>query len=56
MFTVLRDEGGNLLQVPNNMFFQKMFRVSDRGKASAFECMENQRTDASSKSAPPRSS
>ena len=56
MFTVLRDEGGNLLQVPNNMFFQKMFRVSDRGKPSLFECLENERTDAGSKSAPPRSS
>jgi small-conductance mechanosensitive channel len=56
MFTILRDEGGNLLQVPNNMFFQKMFRVSDRGKPSLFECLENERTDAGSKSAPPRSS
>jgi small-conductance mechanosensitive channel len=56
MFTVLRDEGGNLLQVPNNMFFQKMFRVSDRGKPSLFECLENERTDTGSKSAPPRSS
>ena len=55
MFTVLRDEEGNLLQVPNNLFFQKMFRVSDRGKPSLFECLENERTDASSKSAPPRS-
>jgi small-conductance mechanosensitive channel len=56
MFTVLRDEDGNLLQVPNNLFFQKMFRVSDRGKPSLFECMENERTDASSGTAPPRSS
>src|SRR5215510_7104936 len=47
MFTVLRDADGNLLQVPNNLFFQKMFRVSDRGKPSLFECLENQRTDAS---------
>jgi small-conductance mechanosensitive channel len=56
MFTVLRDEDGNLLQVPNNLFFQKMFRVSDRGKPSLFECLENERTDASSGTAPPRSS
>jgi small-conductance mechanosensitive channel len=55
MFTILRDEDGNLLQVPNNMFFQKMFRVSDRGKPSLFECMENERTEASSGSAAPRS-
>jgi small-conductance mechanosensitive channel len=56
MFTVLRDEDGNLLQVPNNLFFQKMFRVSDHGKPSLFEYLENERTDASSKSAPPRRS
>ncbi|HSR81145.1 MAG TPA: mechanosensitive ion channel family protein [Hyphomicrobiaceae bacterium] len=56
MFTVLRDEEGNLLQVPNNLFFQKMFRVSDPGKPSLFEYLENERTDASSKSTPPRSS
>jgi small-conductance mechanosensitive channel len=56
MFTILRDEGGNLLQVPNNMFFQKMFRVSDRGKPSLFECLENERTNVGSKSAPPPSS
>src|SRR6516162_3255927 len=56
MFTMLRDEDGNLLQVPNNLFFQKMFRVSDRGKPSLFECLENERSDASSKGAPPRSS
>ena len=56
MFTMLRDEDGNLLQVPNNLFFQKMFRVSDRGKPSLFECLENERSDANSKSAPPRSS
>jgi small-conductance mechanosensitive channel len=56
MFTILRDDGGNLLQVPNNLFFQKMFRVSDHGKPSMFECLENERTDASGKSTPPRSS
>jgi len=56
MFTMLRDEDGNLLQVPNNLFFQKMFRVSDRGKPSLFECLENERSDANNKSAPPRSS
>ncbi|MBO0741779.1 MAG: mechanosensitive ion channel family protein [Hyphomicrobiaceae bacterium] len=54
MFTMLRDEDGNLLQVPNNMFFQKMFRVSDRGKPSLFECLENERTDTRTPSTPPR--
>jgi small-conductance mechanosensitive channel len=27
MFTALREEGGSVLQVPNNLFFQKIFRV-----------------------------
>jgi small-conductance mechanosensitive channel len=29
MFTVIREPGGTALYVPNNLFFQKMFRVSD---------------------------
>jgi len=28
MFTILREESGIVLQIPNNLFFQKMFRVS----------------------------
>ncbi len=28
MFTALREESGSTLQIPNNLFFQKMFRVS----------------------------
>ena len=28
MFTVLREEGGSILQIPNNLFFQKVFRVA----------------------------
>jgi small-conductance mechanosensitive channel len=28
MFTTLREESGTVLQIPNNLFFQKMFRVS----------------------------
>lgn len=27
MFTVLREDSGSVLQIPNNLFFQKMFRV-----------------------------
>jgi small-conductance mechanosensitive channel len=27
MFTTLREDGGNIIQIPNNLFFQKMFRV-----------------------------
>ncbi len=27
MFTVLREQDGSVVNVPNNLFFQKMFRV-----------------------------
>ena len=40
MFTTVRDEQGSVLQVPNNLFFQKMFRVSDSGERSLFELLE----------------
>src|SRR5215469_12116844 len=30
MFTTLRDDDGNELQIPNNLFFQRMFRVADQ--------------------------
>jgi small-conductance mechanosensitive channel len=40
MFTTLREEGGSVLQVPNNLFFQKMFRVTDRREPSLFESLE----------------
>jgi small-conductance mechanosensitive channel len=28
MFTTLSEESGSMLQIPNNLFFQKVFRVS----------------------------
>jgi small-conductance mechanosensitive channel len=34
MFTTLSEEGDSLLQIPNNLFFQKVFRVSSDGLAS----------------------
>ncbi len=37
MFTALREERGAILQVPNNLFFQKMFRVSDTSEQYPFE-------------------
>jgi len=40
MFTTLREEGGSLLQVPNNLFFQKMIRVSGARIPSEFESFE----------------
>ena len=40
MFTSVRDEAGNILQIPNNLFFQKVFRVSDTKIQSLFELLE----------------
>ena len=34
MFTALREESGATLQIPNNLFFQKMFRVSGNAGTS----------------------
>jgi len=37
MFVVLRENNGAIIQIPNNLFFQKMFRVSGGGNKSLFE-------------------
>jgi small-conductance mechanosensitive channel len=29
MFTMLSEDSGSVIQIPNSLFFQKMFRVSD---------------------------
>ena len=34
MFTTLREESGSILQIPNNLFFQKPFRVSGETASS----------------------
>lgn len=34
MFTALREDSGSTLQVPNNLFFQKIFRVSGNADTS----------------------
>jgi len=41
MFTVLREESGSVIQIPNNLFFQKMFRVAGRSDQSLFESLES---------------
>lgn len=41
MFTVLREEDGSVLQIPNNLFFQKVFRVSGNAERSYFEYLES---------------
>jgi len=35
MFTVLREQDGSIINVPNNFFFQKMFRVISGGERSS---------------------
>jgi small-conductance mechanosensitive channel len=37
MFTTLREDSGSIIEIPNNLFFQKMFRVIDNSKQSPFE-------------------
>jgi small-conductance mechanosensitive channel len=37
MFTTLREESGSVLQIPNNLFFQKLFRVSGEPAAAWLE-------------------
>jgi small-conductance mechanosensitive channel len=45
MYTIIREDGGALLHVPNNLFFQKMFRVSGSAELSRFERFEGQYKD-----------
>jgi small-conductance mechanosensitive channel len=45
MYTVIHEESGALLHVPNNLFFQKMFRVSGSAALSHFERFEAQYKD-----------
>src|SRR5262245_48718167 len=47
MFTVLREESGCIVQIPNNLFFQKMFRVIDVGKRTFFEHLESENVTSS---------
>jgi small-conductance mechanosensitive channel len=40
MFTTLREEGGAAITIPNNLFFQKMFKVSGSAEQMPFEVLE----------------
>jgi small-conductance mechanosensitive channel len=44
MFTVLREENGSALHIPNNLFFQRVFRVTASTAPSLFESLEGERT------------
>ena len=37
MFIVVRENSGTVIQIPNNLFFQKMFRVSGNSNKTLFE-------------------
>ena len=41
MFVVVRENGGATIQIPNNLFFQKMFRVIGGGSKTLFEEYES---------------
>jgi small-conductance mechanosensitive channel len=42
MFTVLRESEGSALHIPNNFFFQKAFRVAQKGESYLFESLERE--------------
>lgn len=41
MFTTLREGSGSVLQIPNNFFFQKIFRVSGEAASPSIEARES---------------
>jgi small-conductance mechanosensitive channel len=41
MFIVVRESSGTVLNIPNNLLFQKMFRVTGRGSKTLFEEYES---------------
>lgn len=41
MFTTLREESGNVLLIPNNLFFQKIFRVGDHAAVATVDLREH---------------
>lgn len=41
MFTTLREDSGSVLLIPNNLFFQKIFRVSGQTAFAAEDLPEN---------------
>jgi len=39
MFVAVREDSGAIIRIPNNLFFQKMFRVVEGGTQSLFEAI-----------------
>jgi small-conductance mechanosensitive channel len=42
MFVVVREDGGAVIQIPNNLFFQKIFKVSGSANKTLFEEYESE--------------
>jgi small-conductance mechanosensitive channel len=42
MFVVVREKSGAVIQIPNNLFFQKMFKVSGSSDKTLFEEYESE--------------
>jgi small-conductance mechanosensitive channel len=42
MFVVVREKGGAVIQIPNNLFFQKMFKVTGSSNKTLFEEYESE--------------
>ncbi len=40
MFVAVREDDGAVIRIPNNLFFQKMFRVIDGANQTLFEALE----------------
>jgi hypothetical protein len=41
MFVVIRENSGTVIQIPNNLFFQRMFKVSSGRDKTLFEEYES---------------
>lgn len=41
MFVVLREQSGNIIPIPNSLFFQKMFRIGGHEDHPRFFCRSN---------------
>jgi small-conductance mechanosensitive channel len=54
MFTVLREKEGPALYVPNNLFFQKVFRVDQTDEQYLFEFLEHSHEKEPGRVAPAR--
>jgi small-conductance mechanosensitive channel len=52
MFVVVRESGGSVIQIPNNLFFQRMFKVTGERNRYLFESSQVHRRPISPKRPP----